>query len=127
MAAPIDHVSDHSLIQVKLEAVIIEREQPLQQDPGDVDLRSLPQTTIRKVIKECVDQGLFDTTPEIAKHPLIDLIPQDIANHFRPQTKKNARQTIRYSPAQKAHETPEMLQMAGELNTTRCWTSCRGT
>ena len=25
------------------------------------------------------------------------------------------RQTIRYSPTQKAHETPEMLQIAGEL------------
>ena len=82
-----------------------------------MDLRALPQTTIRKVIKECVAKGLFDTAPEIARYPLIDLVPQVIAKHFRPQTtKKKGRQTIRYSPAQKAHETPEMLQMAGELH-----------
>ena len=55
VADPIDLVSDHRLIQVKLEAIITEREQPPQQNPEEVDLRALPQTTIRKVIKECVD------------------------------------------------------------------------
>ena len=74
-----------------------------------MDLRTLPQTTIRKVIKECVDKGLFDTTPIIAKHPLIDLVPWEIAKHFRPYTKKKGRQKIRYSPPQKDHNTPEML------------------
>ena len=29
---------------------------------GEVDLRTLPQTTIRKVIRECVEKGLFDST-----------------------------------------------------------------
>ena len=29
---------------------------------------------------------------------------------------KKGHQTIRYSPAQKAHETPELLQLAGELH-----------
>ena len=82
---------------------------------GDVDLRTLPQTTIRKVIRECVEKGLFDSTPFIDSRPMIDYVPQEVANRFRPQLKKG-RQTIRYTPAQKAHETPEMLQIAGELH-----------
>ena len=46
---------------------------------------------------------------------MIDYVPQEVANRFRPQPRKG-RQTIRYSPAQKPHETPEMLQIAGELH-----------
>jgi hypothetical protein len=42
VAAPIDQVSDHSLIQVKMEAVITEREATPQVDPGQVDPRTLP-------------------------------------------------------------------------------------
>jgi hypothetical protein len=82
---------------------------------GEVDIRTLPQTTIRKIIRECVDKGLFDSTPFINCKPMIDYVPQEVANRFRPQPRKG-RQTIRYSPAQKAHETPEMLQIAGELH-----------
>ena len=82
---------------------------------GDVDLRTLPQTTIRKVIRECVDKGLFDSTPFIDSRSMIDYVPQEVAYRFRPQPRKG-RQTIRYTPAQKAHENPEMLQIAGELH-----------
>ena len=53
VAHPIDQVSDHRLIQVKME-----------------------ETTILKVIKECLENGLFDTTPYINQRPLIDYIPQ---------------------------------------------------
>ena len=62
-----------------------------------------------------MDQGLFDTSPNIAKHPLIDLVPWQVAQHLMPQMKKG-RQTVRYSPAQKGNETPELLQLAGELH-----------
>ena len=62
-----------------------------------------------------MDKGLFDTSPNIAKHPLIDLVPWQVAQHLMPQVKKG-RQTVRYSPAQKADETPELLQLAGELH-----------
>ena len=82
---------------------------------GEVDIRTLPQTTIRKIIRECVDKGLFDSTPFINSRPMIDYVPQEVANRFRPQQRKG-RQTIRYTPAQRAHETPEMLQIAGELH-----------
>ena len=82
---------------------------------GEVDIRTLPQTTIRKIIRECVDKGLFDSNPFINSRPMIDYVPQEVANRFRPQPRKG-RQNIRYSPAQKAHETPEMLQIAGELH-----------
>ena len=62
-----------------------------------------------------MDKGLFDSTPLINSRHMIDYVPQEVANRFRPQPKKG-RQTIRYTPAQKAHETPEMLQIAGELH-----------
>ena len=62
-----------------------------------------------------MDKGLFDSTPLIDSRPMIDYVPQEVANRFRPQPRKS-RQTIRYTPAQKAHETPEMLQIAGELH-----------
>ena len=42
VADPIDQVSDHNLIQVKMEAVCIQREQQTQQLAGEVDLRTLP-------------------------------------------------------------------------------------
>ena len=83
---------------------------------GEVDLRTLPQTTIRKVIRECVEKGLFDSTPFINSRPMIDYVPQEVANRFRPQPRKGRQTTIRYTPAQKANETPEMLQIAGELH-----------
>ena len=70
---------------------------------------------IRKVVQECVKQGLFEETPEINRQPLLSLVPTEISELFRPPMKKKGRQTIRYSPAQKAQESPEMLQLAGEL------------
>ena len=51
---------------------------------GEVDLRTLPQTTIRKVIRECGDKGLFDSTPFIDSRPMIEYVPQEVANRFRP-------------------------------------------
>ena len=58
---------------------------------------------------------MFDTTPFINSRPLISYIPQEAINNHRPQEKKG-RPTVRYSPAQKTHETPELLQLAGELH-----------
>ena len=34
-----------------------------------VDYRSLPQTTIRKVIKKCLEDGTFDIIPFIPQNP----------------------------------------------------------
>ena len=80
-----------------------------------MDPRSLPQTTIRKVVKKCLENGVFDTTPYINQRPLIDYVPQEVIASHRPVVQKG-RQTVRYSPAQKAHETPELLQLAGDLH-----------
>ena len=91
-------MSDHNLIQVKLEATLIERGQPPQEDLGEVDLRTLPQSAIRKVIQECVKQGLFEEAPDIHKQSLLSQVPTDIIELFRPQAKKG-HQTVRYSPA----------------------------
>ena len=40
-----------------------------------MDLRALPQTTIRKVIKESVEKGLFDSNPYINSRPMIEYVP----------------------------------------------------
>ena len=42
VADPIDQVSDHNLIQVKVEAVCIQRERRVEEIAGEVDLRTLP-------------------------------------------------------------------------------------
>ena len=42
VADPIDQVSDHNLIQVKMKAVCVQREQLAQQVAGELDLRTLP-------------------------------------------------------------------------------------
>ena len=42
VADPIDQVSDHNLIQAKVEAVCVQREQQIQQQTGEVDPRTLP-------------------------------------------------------------------------------------
>ena len=60
------------------------RQQPQHQDAERVDPRSLPQTTIRKVVKECLDNGVFDTAPYINQRPLIDYIPQEVIANPRP-------------------------------------------
>ena len=49
-----------------------------------MDPRSLPQTTIRKVVKECLENGVFDTNPYINQIPLIDYIPQEVIANHRP-------------------------------------------
>ena len=51
VADPIAEVSDHCLIQVKMEAVFTKRVQLPSQESEEVDYRSLPQTTVRKVVK----------------------------------------------------------------------------
>ena len=111
----IDQVSDDRLFQVKMEVTLVNRQQLPRQESEGVDPGSLPQTIIRKVVMECLENGVFDTTPYIDKRPLIDYIPQEVIASYRPVTKKG-RQTVRYSPAQKAHETPELLQLAGVLH-----------
>ena len=65
----IPDVSDHCLIQVKMEATRTRRVQLPSQEPED------PQTTVRKVIKKCLEDGTFDTTPYIDSKPLIDYVP----------------------------------------------------
>ena len=50
------------------------------------------------MIKECLANGVFDTTPYIDRRPLIDYIPQDAIKHLKQQGKQ-VRQTVRYSPA----------------------------
>ena len=108
-------MSDHRLIQVRLEATLIERGPTTQPEVEEIDPRTLPQTTIRKVIKECLDKGVFENTPEINRRPLVDHVPWEIAKNYKPKVRQG-HQTVRYSPAQKPHETPELLQLAGELH-----------
>ena len=54
------------------------------QEPEGVDPRSLPQTTIRKVIKHCLENGVFDTTPFIDQKPMIDYVPQEVIAMHKP-------------------------------------------
>ena len=91
------------------------RQQPPTQETEEVDHRSLPQTTVRKVIRKCLEDGTFDTTPFIDSRPLIDYVPQEVIRQHKPASKRG-RQTVRYSPGQKENETPELLQLAGELH-----------
>ena len=51
VADPISQVSDHCLIQVKMEAVLTRRQQAPTHEHEEIDPRSLQQTTVRKVIK----------------------------------------------------------------------------
>ena len=71
--------------------------------------------TIRKVMKECLSKGVFGTALDISKHPLVSMVPWEIAKKYKPKAGQE-RQTVRYYPAKKAHETPELLQLAGELH-----------
>ena len=75
LAYPIDQVSDHCLIQVRMEAVLTRRVQLANLEPEEIDYRSLPQTTVRKVIKQCLEDGTFNTTPFIDSRPMIDFVP----------------------------------------------------
>ena len=44
----------------------------------------MPRITIRKVINECVEKGLFDTNPYINSRPMIEYVPHEVANRYRP-------------------------------------------
>ena len=57
IAEPIDQVSDHFLIEVSLEATLTERSEVQHHEVEEIDPRTLPQMTIRKVMKECLDKG----------------------------------------------------------------------
>ena len=71
--------------------------------------------TNRKVMKECLSKGVFDTAPDISKHPLVSMVPWEIAKKYKTKVGQD-RQTVMYSSAKKAHEMPELLQLAGELH-----------
>ena len=101
-------VSDHCLIQVKMEATLTRRVQLPSQEPVEIDYRSLPQNTVRKVIKKCLKDGTFYTTPYLDSRPLIDFLPPEVIRQHMPASKKG-RQTVRYSPPQRQNETPELL------------------
>ena len=75
----------------------------------------MPWITIRKVIKHCLENGVFDTTPFIDQRPMIEYVPKEVITMHKPQVNKG-RKTVRYSPSQKSNETPELLQLAGELH-----------
>ena len=47
----------------------MERGTTIQPEEEEIEPRTLPQATIRKVIKECFDKGAFEVTPEINKNP----------------------------------------------------------
>ena len=55
-----------------MEAMLIRRELLPSHEPEEIEYRSLPQTTVRKVIKKCLEDGTFDTNPIIDSRPLID-------------------------------------------------------
>ena len=88
VADRISQVSNHCQIQVKIKAVLTSRQQVPALEPEEVDPRSLPQTTVRKVIKKCLENGTFDTTPFIDSRPLIDYVPQEVIRQHKPQSKR---------------------------------------
>ena len=71
-----------------MEAILTSRHQIPTLEPEDVDPRSLPQTTVRKVIKKYLENGTFDTTPFIDCRPLINYVPQEVIRQHKPQSKK---------------------------------------
>ena len=54
----------------------------------EIDPGTLPHTTIRKVMKECLDKGVFEETPDITRRPLVSFVPWDIAKHYKPKVKQ---------------------------------------
>ena len=65
-----------------------------------------------------MEDGTFDTTLFIDSRPMIDFVPKEVIKQHKPTSKKG-RQNVRYSPAQKVNETPELLKLAGELHKHR--------
>ena len=50
------------------------------------------------MIKQCLENGTFDTNPFIVSRPLIDYVPQEVIRQHKPASKKG-RQMVMYSPA----------------------------
>ena len=71
-----------------MEAVLTMRVQLPSSEPEEIDYRSLPQTTVRKVIKQCLESGTFDTTPFIDSRPLIEYVPQEVIRQHKPASKR---------------------------------------
>ena len=71
-----------------MEAFLASKELLPSLEPEKVDYRSLSQTTVRKVIKKCMENGTFDTTPFIDSRPLIDYVPQEVISQHKPASKK---------------------------------------
>ena len=65
-------MSDHCLIQVKLEAVLTQRVEIPTLEPEEIDHRSLPQTTIRKVIKKCLDNAALVNYERLSQEAKIE-------------------------------------------------------
>jgi hypothetical protein len=80
-------VSDHFLIEISLEATLTVRSEVQHHEVEEIDPRTLPQMTIRKVMKECLDKGVFEQTPDISRHPLVSFVPWEIAKHYKPKVK----------------------------------------
>ena len=76
-----------------MEAVLTRKVQLPSPEPEEIDYRSLPQTTVRKVIKQCLENGTFDTTPFIDSRPLIDYVPKEVISQHKPATKKGRKGT----------------------------------
>ena len=74
-----------------MEATLIERSITPQPELEAIDLRTLPKATIRKVIKECFDKGVFKNTPEINRNPLVGHVPWEIAKKYRIRRKRCTR------------------------------------
>ena len=66
-------------------------------------------------MKECLSKGVFDTTQDISRHSLASMVPWEIAKKYKPKAEQE-RHRVKYFPAKKAHETPELLQLAGQLH-----------
>ena len=41
--------------------------------------------SIRKAINEWLSIGVLDTTPDISKHPLVCMVPWEIAKNYKPK------------------------------------------
>ena len=70
-----------------MEATLVERGTTIQPEEEEIDPRTLPQATIRKLYKDCFDKRVFEVTPKINKHPLVGLVPWEIAKNYRPKTR----------------------------------------
>ena len=41
--------------------------------------------TLRKVMKECLDKGVFDMVPDISKYPIVYMVPWEIVKKYKPK------------------------------------------